>query len=63
MPSEGHAVVCGDPQSFATAIDQLLSDPSQQHHMAQQAKAQIQKNFSWESHVAGLEQILKDAAQ
>lgn len=63
MPSEGHAVVCGDMQSFATAIDKLLSDPAHQRQMAQQAKAQIQKNFSWESHVAGLEQILKEAAQ
>ena len=60
LPSTGHAVVCDNAQSFATAIDDLLNDPHKTTPMAQRARTSIEAQFTWQAHSESLVQLLDD---
>ena len=58
MPSSGHAEVCSDAQSFANAIDNLLSASPEAFEMAKRARKSIESQFTWKSHASKLSEIL-----
>lgn len=51
-------IVADDARSMAQAIIQLLNDPARQREIGYQARAYVEREHSWESHLARLSELI-----
>ena len=53
-----NVVVRATPQAFATAVVELLEDPSKRRRLGEEARRTIEARYTWGAKASELEQLL-----